>query len=91
MPVMTLANLDNLRIETTDLNEIDMIRIAPGDPVRISFDALGETVVDGKVLSIARQAAPGTGVNFTAVITMDAPPEGLRWGMSAFVDILPQD
>lgn len=90
LPLVTLADLGELRIETTDLNEIDLVQIAVGDPVQVSFDAFAEQVIDGRVASIASQAAPGSGVNYTVIITMDQAPQGLRWGMSAFVDISPQ-
>lgn len=90
VPALTLADLSRLHIETTDLNEIDLVRVAVGDPVKISFDALPETILDGRVAAIASQATPGAGVNYTVTITMGAVPETLRWGMSAFVDILPQ-
>jgi multidrug resistance efflux pump len=90
VPVVVLADLSNLHIETTDLNEIDMVKIGVGDPVQISFDALPETALTGRVTQIASQASPGVGVNYTVVIAMNSPPDMLRWGMSAFVDILPQ-
>lgn len=90
LPVMSLADFDSLHIETTDLNEIDMIQITVGDPVQVSFDALPEVMFAGRVSKIANQASLGSGVNYTVIIDMDAPPAGLRWGMSAFVDILPQ-
>jgi HlyD family secretion protein len=85
--VLVLANLNDLRIETTDLNEIDAARVQPGDTVSVTFDALPDVQVKGKVESIAPKASPGTGVNYTAVVVMDDWPESLRWGMTAFVDI----
>ena len=90
MPAVTLADLSTLFIETTDLNEIDITQVAVGDPVQISFDALAETMIDGKVTYIANKASPGAGVNYKVIIAMDTIQEALRWGMSAFVDILPQ-
>jgi HlyD family secretion protein len=86
-PVMTLADLEGLRIETTDLNEIDVARIEVGDAVTITFDALPDVEVKGKVTRIASKAAEGSGVNYPVVIEMDEVPEQLRWGMTAFVDI----
>jgi HlyD family secretion protein len=86
-PVMTLADLHGLRIETTDLNEIDVARIEVGDAVTITFDALPDVEVKGKVTRIASKAAEGSGVKYPVVIEMDEVPEQLRWGMTAFVDI----
>lgn len=86
-PVMLLADLENLRVETTDLNEIDVARIDVGDLVNITFDSLPETSVTGKVIRIASKAAEGSGVNYKVIIELDEIPEKLRWGMTAFVDI----
>jgi multidrug resistance efflux pump len=86
-PILILADLEHLRIETTDLNEIDVARVKVGDKVVITFDALPDVVVNGKVVLIAPKASEGSGVNYTVVIEMDEIPTALRWGMTAFVDI----
>ena len=86
-PVLLLADLENLRVETTDLNEIDVARIEVGDTAIVTFDALPGLAVEGKVMRVAQKAAEGSGVNYTVVILLDEIPEKLRWGMTAFVDI----
>lgn len=86
-PVLQLADLSHLRVETTDLNEIDAARVKVGSRVRVTFDALPEVVVQGTVTSLAPKASQGSGVNYKAVIELDELVEELRWGMTAFVDI----
>ncbi len=86
-PILILADLGHLRVETTDLNEIDVARVKIGDKVVITFDALPDVVVNGKVVLISPKASEGSGVNYTVVIEMDETPAPLRWGMTAFVDI----
>jgi HlyD family secretion protein len=86
-PVLLIADLDHLRIETTDLGEIDVAQIIEGDKAIVSFDALPELVLEGTVVRIAPKAAPGTGVNFPVIIELSEIPAELRWGMTAFVDI----
>lgn len=86
-PALTLADLADLRVETTDLSEIDVARLKVGDPVIVTFDALPGVEVGGKITRIASKSAPGAGVNYTVVVEMDEVPEALRWGMTAFVDI----
>jgi multidrug efflux pump subunit AcrA (membrane-fusion protein) len=86
-PILQLADLGHLRIETTDLNEIDAARIKAGSIVKVTFDALPDVVVTGTVASIAPKAAQGSGVNYTAIIELAETPSALRWGMTAFVDI----
>ena len=86
-PILLLADLENLRVETTDLNEIDVARIEVGDTAIVNFDALPDVVVEGKVIRVAQKAAEGSGVNYTVVVLLDEIPEKLRWGMTAFVDV----
>jgi HlyD family secretion protein len=84
---MLLADLSQLQIETTDLNEIDVARITEGSPVEITFDALPDTKIQGVVERIAARSSEGSGVNYTVTVSMQDRPEKLRWGMTAFVDI----
>jgi HlyD family secretion protein len=86
-PVLLMADLEHLQIETTDLGEIDVARIIEGDTAVITFDALPELVLEGTVISIAPKAAEGSGVNFPVVLELSEIPAELRWGMTAFVDI----
>lgn len=86
-PVIVFGDLNNLQVETTDLNEIDVTRIAVGSPATITFDALPDLVADATVTSIASKSAPGSGVNYTVILEFDEIPEGLLWDMTAFVDI----
>ena len=86
-PVLLLADLGHLRVETTDLNEIDVAQLKVGDRAIVTFDALPEVVVNGTVTRIALKDAAGSGVNYPVIIELDDAPEGLRWGMTAFVDI----
>ena len=84
---LELADLDELHIETTDLNEIDVARLKIGDIAWVTFDALPEIALEGKVTRIAPKAAEGAGVNYTVQVELPEIPENLRWGMTAFVDI----
>jgi multidrug efflux pump subunit AcrA (membrane-fusion protein) len=86
-PALEIADLEHLRIETTDLSEIDVARIAVGDTAMVTFDSLPGTTVTGTILRISPKASPGSGVNYTVVIELQEIPEQLRWGMTAFVDI----
>jgi len=86
-PVLLLADLQNLRVETTDLSEIDVARIQVGSRATITFDALPEVSVQGEVLTISPKSAEGAGVNYTAILRLASIPGRLRWGMTAFVDI----
>ena len=86
-PVLQLGDLTHLRVETTDLNEIDVIQIAEGDTAKVTFDALPGIEVEGIVFSISPSFEEGTGKNYTVTIELDEIPSRLRWGMTALVDI----
>jgi HlyD family secretion protein len=88
VPLLTLGDLDHLRVETTDLNEIDTPLVKVGQEVKIAFDALPERVIPGRVARIAPMASPGEGgTNYTVIIELEKQDPDLRWGMTAFVDI----
>jgi len=86
-PVIVFGDLTNLQVETTDLNEIDISRIAVGSQATITFDALPDIVADATVVSIASKSSPGSGVNYTVILEFEDIPEDLLWDMTAFVDI----
>ena len=86
-PALLLADVQHLVVETTDLSEIDVAQIEVGDTASLSFDALPDVVVNANVTRIAPKAAEGAGVNYTLTLELDEIPDGLRWGMTAFVDI----
>jgi len=87
-PLVTLGDLDTLRVETTDLDEIDVVKMTVGQQVDVSFDALPEQVFVGKVARISPMAEPGSGgVNYTVVIALNDIDPAVKWGMTAFVDV----
>ena len=87
-PLMTVGDLETLRVETTDLNEVDVAQIQEEQQVVLTFDSFPDQVFAGQINRISPMAElGGGGVNYTVIIDMvDAPP-GLLWGMTAFVDI----
>jgi HlyD family secretion protein len=85
--VLTLADLDHLRVETTDLSERDVTQLAIGQEAQVYVEAL-DVEIEGRVVDIASQATTvGGDVVYAVVIELDEQPPGLRWGMSAEVDI----
>ena len=86
-PVLLVADLGNLQVETTDLGEIDVAKVSVGDRAVVTFDALPDLSLEGRVVSIAPKADEGPGVNFPVLLELNEIPASLRWGMTAFVDI----
>jgi multidrug efflux pump subunit AcrA (membrane-fusion protein) len=87
-PILSLGDLDSFRVETTDLDEIDIARIDIGDTVLVTFDALPRVEAQGTVTRIALKSSAGVGgTTYETIITLQGLDPRLRWGMTAFVDI----
>jgi HlyD family secretion protein len=86
--VLALGDLAGMRVETTDLSEVDVARVAVGQPVNVTFDAIKGKTLAGKVARIAPMSSQGQGgVNYTVIVELDQLDPALRWGMTAFTDI----
>jgi multidrug resistance efflux pump len=89
VPLVTLGDLTTLQIETTDLDEIDVGRVMPGQQAVVTFDALPDQTFAAEVVRISPMASStGAGVNYTVVLALGDFDPILRWGMTAFVDIV---
>jgi len=85
--VLTLADMQQLRVETTDLSERDVTGVQVGHEATVFVDALNVDV-PGRVALISPLASTvGGDVVYTVVIALDEQPEGLRLGMSVEVEI----
>lgn len=85
--VITLATLNNVQVETTDLSERDIPNVHIGDPANIFIEALNRNI-SGKVIGVSPRAdTVGGDVVFKVTIAPDEQPEGLLWGMTAEVEI----
>lgn len=85
--VLVLADLSRLQVETTDLSERDVVRVAIDQPVTVFVQALNEQI-PGRVASIALQASViGGDVVYSVTVHLDEQPPALRWGMSVDVEI----
>jgi multidrug resistance efflux pump len=87
-PVIILGDLGHLRVETTDLRETDVAKVAMGQTVEVTFDALPGEVWQGAVTRIAPMSTVEQGsTNYTAIVELERVDPRLRWGMTAFVNI----
>ncbi len=86
-PILTLADLDHLQVETTDLSERDVARVTVGQAATVFVEALN-TEIPARVIRIAPEATViGGDVVYPVLLELETPPPGLRWGMSADVTI----
>lgn len=88
-PVLIIADLERLQVETTDLDEWGATHIQPGDEAEITFNAFDDLTLTGQVQEIAlhgEELSSGD-VAYPTIITLDAPEARLRWGMTVRVSI----
>jgi len=83
--VVVVTDLGHLQVETTDLSELDLPKVAVGQPVTVSVDALGIDL-PGHVEAISPLAQSlGGDVVYQVLVSLDETAEGLRPGMSVDV------
>jgi multidrug resistance efflux pump len=82
--VAVLADFSNWIVETDDLTELDVPKVSVGQNVRVTFDALPDVELAGKVDSISEVHEEKSGdVTYTTKITLTESDPRLRWGMTA--------
>jgi len=87
-PVLALGDLATMQVTVTDLRETDVARIAIGQEVDITFDALPNTLLKGHVVYISHKSSSKEGgVNYPTTVEFDQFDPRLRWGMTAYVNI----
>ena len=86
--LLMLGDTNTLRVETTDLRETDVTRLQLGMPAEVTFDALPNRKFQGTVSRIAAMSTTDKGsTNYTLIIDVADLDPGLRWGMTAFVNM----
>ena len=88
--VITIGDSTGWLIETTDVSELEVVRVAVGDRATVSFDALPDLPIEGTVDRIqVRGTSANGGVVYAVAIRPDVHSDELRWGMTATVRITP--
>ena len=88
--LFTVADLKSIIIKV-NLNEVDIAKVAVGQPVRITLDAYPQKVFGGKVRFVAPSAKLLEKIKvFLVEIALDDLSDAYRTGMSANVEILGQ-
>lgn len=91
--ILVLADLDTMLVET-EVDETDVVRLAIGQATKVTVDALPDTILNGRVLSIGQSgrrssgSSQGQGISFLVRVKIDDPPSSLRPGMTADVEVL---
>jgi multidrug resistance efflux pump len=84
-----IGDLSTMQVETTNLTELDVVDILPGDPVEITFDAVPGLNVTGKVGQVQKVGVNNRGdIDYKVLINLDQQDDRLLWLMSAAVRFL---
>ncbi|HSJ59430.1 MAG TPA: HlyD family efflux transporter periplasmic adaptor subunit [Anaerolineae bacterium] len=87
-PVVVLADLSSWQIETDDLTELDVVSVAEGDEVALTFDAIPGLALPGQVLRVKPMGEEKLGdVTYTVVVVPHEQDSRLKWGMTAVVTL----
>jgi HlyD family secretion protein len=89
LPAVRFGDLTHLQARTEDLSEVDIARVRLGQEATITLDALEGRVFRGRVAKIVPIASDRRGDKvYTVYIDLEGVQDaGLRWGMSALVEI----
>lgn len=87
-PVVTVADLSGWKVETEDLDEWGVTRIATEEAVKLVFTAFDDKVLTGHVetIDLNPTVLPTGDVAYKVTITLDEFDPALRWGMSVRVE-----
>lgn len=84
--VVMVADTSAWQIQTTDLVELDVISIQPGDNAKITFDAIPDLEMGGVVRRIKQLGESSKGdITYTITIDLEGTDPRLLWNMKAFV------
>lgn len=88
--VISIGDISGWLIETVDLSELEVVRLAVGDRATVTFEALPDVTLEGTVDRIqVRGTSADGGIVYAVAIRPDTHNTKLRWGMSATVRITP--
>lgn len=85
--IATVADYSKMQVVVA-VDELDVTRIVPGMPVRVTVAALPDATFAGKVHAIAQEGKAQGGVSVFDVTVVLESGGGLRAGMTANVEIL---
>jgi multidrug efflux pump subunit AcrA (membrane-fusion protein) len=80
---VAIADTSQWFVDTSDLNELDVVKVSLGQTVNITADALPGVKMSGVVEEIGNTPVnQGTDVLYTVHILLSNPDARLRWGMT---------
>ena len=83
---VTIADMSSWTVVTTDVTEIDVVKLKEGQPVTVTLDAIPDVEMKGKVLSIGQNYGQNQGdIVYEVTVVLTNVDPAMRWGMTAAV------
>ncbi|HMD88366.1 MAG TPA: efflux RND transporter periplasmic adaptor subunit [Anaerolineaceae bacterium] len=84
---VTIADLSDYEVKTTDLTELNVVNIKIGSRCQITFDAIPDLTLNGTVDKINQFGVNKQGdITYTVTIKLDKQDPRLLWNMTASVN-----
>jgi multidrug resistance efflux pump len=81
-----MADVSQWFVDTSDLTELEVVKVNIGDSVKVVADALPDVTVTGIVQDISRNFVSQSGdILYTVSIKLQDVDERMRWGMTVEV------
>jgi len=81
---VVIADFSRWLVKTTDLTEIDVVKLTENGPVLVKLDALPDVELHGTVLSIGQTYSENQGdVVYDVTVQLTDSHPAIRWGMTA--------
>ena len=89
---VTVADFSQWLVKTTDLTEIDVVKLQTGQTATVTLDALPDEELTGQILSIGQTYAENQGdIVYKVTILLTESHPAMRWGMTATVNFESQE
>jgi len=83
---VTVSDFSSWIVNTTDVTEIDVVKLKEGQPVTVTLDALPDVTLKGTILAIGQNYSENQGdVVYEVTVLLTETDPAMRWGMTAAV------
>ena len=87
--IVSIANFSSWVIETTDITELEVVKLSEGQSVDFVPDALPDVTLKGTITEISQAyTQQGGDILYTVRIAVQTPDPRLKWGMTVEVTFL---
>jgi len=83
---VSIADFSSWIVTTTDVTEIDVVKLTENQPVTVTLDAIPNAKLKGNILSVGQTFSQNQGdIVYKVTILLTDKDPAMRWGMTAVV------